>query len=349
MSQAHQPPELPAGTEPLTPDEREALLARARGEGRELTATEQSAVFGAPTPDSTQDRSADNDTQITEMTPAPLNAAELAQLAQNFFPELDAGAPLPPFSLVGGVIFDFDETLAYPARPRDALLQEGAQAAEAFMRGRGMELPADFWRNIVEARRFAEEKSEEEREEHIADDAMSFLLQFFGYPASKLDPAILQQAVDIFYAPEMTAWRLYPHAREALAALRAAHFKIAIIANYNCDRAFQRAIDFLGLRDDLDICLCSAAVEYRKPDAAIFDIVREQWDLQPYELVVVGDSLRHDIAGALELGALAIQTTFGADAQVDFDNRGLLATVAPNATVHSLAEVPALVKAWAMP
>ena len=54
-----------------------------------------------------------------------------------------------------------------------------------------MELPDDFWRNIIEARIFAYTKSEEEQEEHIADDAMSFLLQFFGYPASQMDFDVL--------------------------------------------------------------------------------------------------------------------------------------------------------------
>ena len=39
-----------------------------------------------------------------------------------------------------------------------------------------MDLPPDFTPNIVEARRFAEEKSVEEKEEHLADDTLSFLL-----------------------------------------------------------------------------------------------------------------------------------------------------------------------------
>lgn len=331
--------------EPLTPAEKEALLARARAQGRALTEDEQAAIFDPPSA-AAQALPAP---EVAEMTPAPLNAGQLAELERDFFPELGPTERPPRLSLVGGVIFDFDDTLAYLAKPREALLEEGARAADAFMRSRGMELPADFWRNIVEARRFAEEKSEEEREEHIADDAMSFLLQFFGYPASKLDPAILQQAVDVFYAPEMTAWRLYPRAREVLAELRAARFKLAIIANYNCDRVFQRTVDFLGLRSYLDICLSSASVEYRKPDAAIFDIVRNQWDLLPYELVIVGDSLRHDIAGAVDLGALAIQTAFGADPQVAFDNRQAADSVSANAVVTSLAEVPALIKEWAAP
>ena len=103
-------------------------------------------------------------------------------------------------------------------RARETLLARGAQAAEAYMRSTGMDLPPDFATNIVEARRFAEEKSAEEKEEHLADDALSFLLQFYGYPTPRMDPQVLKQAVDLFYAPEMTAWRLAAGARQALIA-----------------------------------------------------------------------------------------------------------------------------------
>ena len=272
---------------------------------------------------------------------------DVARLNQNFFPELGAESVLSSVPLVRGVLFDFDYTLAYSTRPFDELWEEGARNAEAYMRSQNMDLPADFWRNIIEARRFAQEKSEEEQEEHIADDAMSFLLQFFGYPASKLDPVVLRNAVDIFYAPEMSAWALYPGAHETLAALRREGYRLGIVANYACDRVFQRTIDFLALRPYLDICLTSAGVEYRKPDTAFFDIVLQQWDALPYEIVVVGDSLRHDIAGAIELGALAVQAMFGSEAQTEFDNRQASATIAPDAVIASLSQLPEIIAHWA--
>jgi FMN hydrolase / 5-amino-6-(5-phospho-D-ribitylamino)uracil phosphatase len=161
-----------------------------------------------------------------------------------------------------------------------------------------------------------------------------------------LDPAILHQAVDIFYAPEMTAWQLYPHARETLSTLRDKGYRLGIAANYSCDRVFQRTVDFLSLRPYLDLCMTSASVEYRKPGADIFDIVLQQWDVLPYELVVVGDSLKHDISGAIELGALAVQTHFGSEAQTEFDNRRASNTIVPDAGISSLAELPDIVARW---
>lgn len=339
---AHQPS---SNMEPLTPEEIEKFLARVRAEGRALTSEEQYTLFGPP-------REVTKPTQpeeaVEEMSAAPLDEYKLAHLTQNFFPELADTVALPSPRLVQGVIFDFDDTLAYLTRPLEELMAEGAQAAEAYMRSTGMDLlPADFWRQIIEARRFAQEKSDEEKEEHIADDAMSFLLQFYGYPASRMDLNVLHRAVDLFYAPEMSAWRLQPGALATLKTLHAEKYKLAILANYNCDRVFQRAIDFLAIRPYLDLCLTSATVEYRKPDPQIFQLVLSRWEALPYEIVVVGDDLRRDIHGGIELGALTVQTTFTKDAQVQFDNAALATSVKADAVVNTLAQLPVLIQAWA--
>ena len=338
--------ELRPGMEPLTAEEKDALLARVRGQGRTLTSVEQYALFGPPPEPAAP---SPPPPEVEEMQPAYLDAQDIARLRENFFPELGDGADLPAVPLVRGVVFDFDHTLAALTRPLDELMQEGAQAAASYMRRAGMDLPDDFANNIVEARRFSEEKSEEEREEHIADDAMSFLLQFFGYPASRMDPDVLRRAVDIFYAPEMTAWRLRPGAQAALAALRGAGYRLALIANYNCDRVFQRTVDYLGLRPYFDLCLSSAAVEFRKPDPRIYDLALTRWDALPYEIVVVGDSLRHDIAGGLEAGALTVLVEGATTPQVAFDNTQVAAAIAPDARLDDLSRLPALIAAWATP
>ncbi len=328
----------------LTPGEKDEYISRVRAEGRLLTSEEQYALFG-PGPEALKVKS-EPEIEVEEMEPAPLQPAQRARLEQDFFPELgDRAAPAP--RLVQGIIFDLDDTLAHLARPREELMAEGARQAEAYMRSTGMDdLPDDIAENMVKARLFAEQKSEEEKEEHIADDAMSFLLQFNGYPASKMDPDVLRRAVEIFYAPEMTAWRLNPGAREALAALHQAGYKLAILANYNCDRIFQRTVDYLGIRAFFDVCLCSAAVEYRKPDPALFEIVLERWDALPYEVVVVGDSLIHDIQGGLEIGALTVQVATATVAQVRFDNEQTADRIVPDAVIEDLGLLPTLVEEW---
>ena len=336
--------ELKPGMEPLTPEEKEAFLARVRAQGRTLTSEEQYALFGPP-PEPKP--AAPVEEEVEEMEAADLDADRLGQLTADFFPELGGRAAVPTPRLIAGVILDFDDTVATLTRPLDELLDEGARNAEAYMRSAGMDLPPDFHANIIEARRFALEKSDEEKEEHIADDAMSFLLQFFGYPASRMDPAVLAAAVDIFYAPEMTAWTLRPGAREMLDALRADGFRLALMTNYSADRVFQRMVDFLGIRDYFDICISSAGVEFRKPDPAFLQLALDRWDVMPYEVVVVGDSLVHDIAGGLELGTLTVQMTGATSPQVAHDNAQAADQIRADAVIDDLQDLPALVRSWA--
>lgn len=345
--------EIRPGMEPMTPEEMEKFLARARVQGRSLTSEEQYAIFGPPK-EAEEPEALYED--VEEMDAAVLEPNELAALEANFFPELDESTQHMGFGdsvdptdnrLIHGVIFDFDNTLAHLTRPLDDLLEEGARQAEAYMRSTGMTLPENFWQNIMEARRFSEEKSEEEMEEHIADDAMSFLLQFFGYPASQMDPEVLGRAVDLFYAPEMTAWTPAPGAIEMLQQLQGDGYKLALLTNYNCDRVFQRTIDYLGIRPYLDVVIASATVEYRKPDEKLFQLVLDRWEVLPYEVIMVGDSLSHDIQGAIELGALTVQSLQPTTPQVEHDNAQVAEQVKADATLTHLSQLPALVTQWA--
>ena len=336
--------EIHPGMEPLSTEELESFLARARAQGRTLTSEEQYALFGPPPEEAEPEPQY---TDVVEMAAADLDEEDIAALQKNFFPEIGDADLVGP-RLVQGIIFDFDYTLAQLTRPLDALLEEGARNAEAYMRSTGMTFEDDFWEKIVEARLFSEEKSAEENEEHIADDAMSFLLQFFGYPASKMDPQVLHQAVDLLYAPEMMAWQAAPGAIKMLQSLHGAGYKIAILANYNCDRIFQRMIDYAGFRPYLDICICSASVEYRKPDEKFFNLALERWDFLPYEVVVVGDSLIHDVKGGIDLGALTIQSLQPTSAQVEHDNTLVVGDVIPDAQIEKLDQIPAIIQQWSI-
>lgn len=252
-------------------------------------------------------------------------------------------AQIRPRKLVQGLIFDFDNTLARLTRPLDELMSSGARTAVDYMRSTGMtDLTDDFWSHLVEARRFAEEKSDDEQEEHTADDTLSFLLQFFNYPASRMDGAVLRRAVDLFYAPEMTAWEPMPGAIELLQRLRGEGYLLAVIANYSSDRIFQRMIDYTGVRSYMDVCLSSAAVEWRKPETEIYDAVLKRWDAEPYELVCVGDSLKHDVAGGQAIGALTVHCRMIPLAE---DQR-LVDSVQPDAVIGALSELPAMIEAW---
>ncbi len=268
--------------------------------------------------------------------------SDIASLA-----DIMALAPLARPPLLGGVVFDFDNTLAALRTAHAKLMEEGARTAQQYMETQGMELFPEFWEQVIDARRFALIKSDEEEEEHIANDTMSFLLQFCGYPASRLDENVLTAAVDLFYAPEMLGWDLIPGVTETMEALVHRGLRLAIVANYPCERVFQRTVDYLQLRPYFDMILCSASVEWRKPNPEIFAPVLKRWNLQPYEIVVVGDSLKHDVAGGQQLGAMTVQCQFyPPDEQTDFDNHQLKQQIRPDAILHAWPDFLPMIEEW---
>ena len=312
------------GMEALTPQELEEFMQRARDRADRM----------APEDADSQDGSQFQEEEV----PADL---PVARLSEQFFEAVPTH--IRPRKLVQGLIFDFDNTLARLKYSIEDLMNTGAGAAVAYMRSTGMtDLPDDFSENLVHARNFAQQKSDDEQEEHTADDTLSFLLQFFNYPASRMDEDVLRRAVDLFYAPEMTAWEPMPGAIDLLQHLRGEGYPIAVIANYSSDRIFQRFIDYTGLRPYLDVCLSSAAVEWRKPGKEIYDAVLTRWDAEPYELVCVGDSLKHDVSGGQEIGALTVHCRMIPLAE---DQR-IVKKVQPDAVIQELAELPALVQSW---
>lgn len=320
----------PPGMEALTLEELDDFMRRAKARAANFRPEEAASLAENAAPDSP-----------SEEVAVDLPAEAIAQLSVSFFD--DAPAQVRPRPLVQGLIFDFDNTLARLTRSLDDLMDEGAQQAVAYMRSTGMDdLPDDFWESLVEARLFAQEKSDDEQEEHTAEDTLSFLLQFFGYPASRMDRDVLARAVDLFYAPEMTAWEPMPGARGLLQQLQAQQIPVAVIANYSIDRVFQRMIDYTGLRPYLDVCLSSASVEWRKPGKDIYDAVLKRWDVEPYELICVGDSLKHDIAGGHAIGALTVHCRMIPLAE---DQR-IVDSVQPDAVIDELSQLPALLESW---
>lgn len=249
--------------------------------------------------------------------------------------------------LLKGLILDFDHTLARPRSALSEMWQEGARTAQSYLESQGLELFPEFWEQVLEARRFAQTKSEEEEEEHIANDTMSFLLQFCGYPASEMDEQVLKTSVDLFYAPEMIGWELLPGVTDTLTALKGMGLNLAVIANYPCERVFQRTIDYLQIRPFFSSVTCSASFEWRKPSSEIFQQVLKQWKMYPYEVAVVGDNLNEDIGGGLKLGAMTVRAQVtAADPQTTYNNERAEKKIRPDASFQDWPGLIDVIQQW---
>ena len=117
----------------------------------------------------------------------------------------------------------------------------------------------------------------------------------------------------ILYAPEMSDlyWAVFLSAcqpvtgvRETLEALRK-EYAVGVGTNMTADYQF-RKLQKLGLLDLIDFMVSSEEVSAEKPDKRLFDACAEKAGCRAAECVFVGDSVTHDIRGALDAGMWAV-------------------------------------------
>lgn len=86
----------------------------------------------------------------------------------------------------------------------------------------------------------------------------------------------------------------------ALNALKARGKPLGIISNFspNCESLLRQ----LGLAHYFDFFIVSGIVGIEKPDPRIFELAIRAAAKSPSELVYVGDSVFHDVQGALQVG-----------------------------------------------
>ncbi|MBV9691931.1 MAG: HAD family hydrolase [Ktedonobacteraceae bacterium] len=101
----------------------------------------------------------------------------------------------------------------------------------------------------------------------------------------------------------------FPDTFSTLETLRARGFLLGIVSNRNWGgELFQQDLQILGFFEYFDpSCIAiSADLGIRKPNPDIFLRVLNALDVAPHEAVMVGDSLRADVAGAKKLGMFTV-------------------------------------------
>ncbi len=98
-------------------------------------------------------------------------------------------------------------------------------------------------------------------------------------------------------------FELYDDVPEVLKALAAAGLRIGLVSNsHRCLASFQTHFELQGL---ISATVSSSDHGMMKPHPSIFRAALELMDVPPGAAMMVGDSVAHDIAGALRLGMRA--------------------------------------------
>ena len=156
-----------------------------------------------------------------------------------------------------------------------------------------------------------------------------------GSPNGLVDEAAAQYTAAI----QAQAW-LIPDARETLAAVKEAGFKIGLVSNTMFPgKAHQEDLIRFGLADFFDTMLFSADENKWKPTPDPFLHVLEALQERGETAVYIGDDPASDVVGAQSAGMRAIYYRSS--------NRfALPADVKPDAAVTALPELPDLLQSW---
>ncbi len=104
---------------------------------------------------------------------------------------------------------------------------------------------------------------------------------------------------DALYRTMLDQWQPYTEAAGVLDALRAAGLRTAVLSNIGLDP--RDVLARTGLAGRYDAEVFSFEVGMVKPDPAIFTLAAQRLDLDPHEVLMVGDSVLDD-GGAAHLG-----------------------------------------------
>lgn len=154
-------------------------------------------------------------------------------------------------------------------------------------------------------------------------------------------PAIITEALRIFYAPFQLRWQVEADAHPTLQALRAAGCRLGIISNASDDADLQTLIDQAGIRPYFDFVITSAVAGVRKPHPRIFEQALANWPpLERQQVLMVGDLRSADVAGANQQGfASAWITRRAANEPLPHDDARYQSTF----TIAALSDLLALV------
>ncbi|HEY8516231.1 MAG TPA: HAD-IA family hydrolase [Candidatus Binatia bacterium] len=149
------------------------------------------------------------------------------------------------------------------------------------------------------SRLLATGRSSEERDSFVFHVATT--LAGLGVPEPRRAEIAPQLAHDMKAVGTRRLWsRLLPGVPQALAELRAAGMKLAVVSN--SDGTVEQGLEKMGLRDALDAVLDSARVGVEKPDRRIFEKAIEAVGCAPERTAHVGDLFAVDVVGARAAG-----------------------------------------------
>lgn len=174
--------------------------------------------------------------------------------------------------------------------------------------------------------------------EHTTATILKSLLSEYGYPG--IPEKDIRSALKAMYTISQGRWHPDTDTLPILKSLKEKGYRLGIISNAADDSDVQTLVDKAQLRPLFDRILSSAAAGIRKPHPRIFNMVLDEWKIEPSRAAMIGDNLSADILGANNAGLFSIWITKYVDSP-DIDPTD---NIQPDATISTLRELPNLLE-----
>jgi putative hydrolase of the HAD superfamily len=194
------------------------------------------------------------------------------------------------------VFFDVDFTLIQPGRRF-----QGAGYFESCARHGIAVDPALFDRAVAGAAAILDSAAGHSYDAEVFVRYTARIIELMGGSSPRVDLV----ARELYEAwAEHEHFDLYDDARDTLTELASRGVRLGIITNsHRCLQSFQSHFALDGL---LSAAVSSSVLGFMKPDPRIFRAALGQVGVEPERAVMVGDSLAHDVEGALAAGMRGI-------------------------------------------
>jgi HAD superfamily hydrolase (TIGR01662 family) len=238
--------------------------------------------------------------------------------------------------MILGVIFDLGSTLIHFTGDWDQIWQASLKELEAALQDAGLEtLPQGVTEEFARRMDAYRQDRLDDHKERTTASVLIESLAALGVPRPEDNK--IRAVLARMYAPSEEYWKPVPGLDSTLNELQARGLRMALLSNAGDEANVQRLIDHAGIRHYLHPILISAALGVRKPALTPFRIILSQWNLDPSQVVMIGDRLDQDILGAQRAGLHQIWLQAYAEPGQSIQQR-------PEWIGDTLAQVPALIE-----
>lgn len=123
-------------------------------------------------------------------------------------------------------------------------------------------------------------------------------------------PLLIAIGMITYHNVKFALLRLFPETMSTLIHLKAQGYHLGVISNGLTIKQYEKLVR-LGLHHFFDSVITSQEAGVEKPDAAIFEMAMSKMGCKAENSVMVGNSFRDDILGAVDAGMSAVYLTQG--------------------------------------